>query len=228
MGATKIMVIRHAERPDTYYEGKQFHSLNPASDAAGTQFYGVNPAGNAAGKEGRKHLTTLGWQRAGALVPLFAEPWGPARGLAIPDHLFASDPEINSNIDDIDGPSQRPYETLMPIAAKLSKTIDTSYKKNEYGKMIAKALGKKGAVLIAWQHEDIPLVNKAEKKGISREILDQTGTSLGDFNIPKNWPKGPQGARYDLVFVFDRPSGEGQIQKFSLFGQMLLVGDAKP
>jgi len=228
MGATKIMVIRHAERPDTYYEGKQFYAANPAGDAAGKQFYGVNPAGDAAGKDGRKHLITLGWQRAGALVPLFAEPWRPADGLATPDHLFASDPEIDSNIDDVAGPSQRPCETLMPIAAKLGKKIDTSYTKDEYGRMVAKALGKKGVVLIAWQHEDIPLQNKAGKRGISQEILDQTGTPLGDFEIPKNWPKGPKGARYDLVFVFDRPSGEGRIQKFSLVGQMLLVGDAKP
>jgi hypothetical protein len=213
MGAIKIMIIRHAERPDTY-EGKQF--------------YGVNPTGDAAGKEGRKHLITLGWQRAGALVPLFSASWGLAQGLAIPDHLFASDPEINGNIDDVAGPSQRPYETLMPMAAKLGKRIDTSYKKDEYGKMVAKALGKKGAVLIAWQHEDIPLRNKAGKGGISQEILDQTGTPPGDFNIPKNWPKGPQGARYDLIFVFDRPSGEGPIQKFHLLGQMLLGGDDVP
>jgi hypothetical protein len=219
MGATKIMVIRHAERPGTYYEGKQFYRANPAGDSAGTRFYGVNPTGDAADKEGRKHLITLGWQRAGALVPLFVKPWGPADGLATPDHLFASDPDIKSNIDDVAGPSQRPCETLMPIAAKLRKRIDTHYKKNEYGKMIAKGLSKKGAVLIAWQHEDIPL--------LSQEILDQTET-LKDLNIPKKWPKGLQGPRYDLVFVFDRPSGEGRIKKFRLFGQMLLVGDAKP
>jgi hypothetical protein len=209
MGATKIMIIRHAERPDTY-DGKRF--------------YGVNSIGDAGDKKGRKHLITLGWQRAGALVPLFAKPWGPARGLATPDHLFASDPEINKNTDDIDGPSQRPYETLMPIAAKLPRTIDKSYKKDEYAKMVARALGKEGAVLIAWQHEDIPLQNKVGEKGISQEILDQTGTPLGNLNIPAKWPKG----RYDLVFVFDRPSGEGQIENFSLLGQMLLAGDLEP
>jgi hypothetical protein len=74
------------------------------------------------------------------------------------------------------------------------------------------------AVLIAWQRQDIP--------GISQSILTQTRTPLGTFNIPKTWPTDRRGAaRYDLVFVFDRPAGDGPIVKFSL-GQMLLAGDA--
>ena len=39
-------------------------------------------------------------------------------------------------------------------------------------------------------------------------------------------PSGVGAARYDLVFVFDRPAGDGPIEKFSLAGQMLLAGDA--
>jgi hypothetical protein len=74
------------------------------------------------------------------------------------------------------------------------------------------------AVLIAWQHQDIP--------GISQSILTQTRPLLGTFNIPKTWPTDRRGAaRYDLVFVFDRPAGDGPIEKFSL-GQILLAGDA--
>jgi hypothetical protein len=62
MGAVKIMVIRHAEKPGGYN---------------GAQYAGVNALGTVAGDLGAKHLVTLGWQRAGALVTLFAEPWGP-------------------------------------------------------------------------------------------------------------------------------------------------------
>ena len=50
---------------------------------------------------------------------------------------------------------------------------------------------------------------------------------LGTFNILKTCPTERRGAaRYDLVFVFDRPAGNGPIEKFSLVGQMLLAGDA--
>jgi hypothetical protein len=52
--------------------------------------------------------------------------------------------------------------------------------------------------------------------GISRSILTQTRTPLGTFNIPKTWPTDRRGAaRYDLVFVFDRPAGDGPIEKFT-------------
>ena len=215
MGATKIMVIRHAEKPGLY---------------ADTQYFGVNPTGDIAGEAGSKHLITTGWQRAGALVTLFAPPWGSKPGLATPASLFASDPESKSNGSDADdsGPSQRPYETLTPLAAVLNNlTIDVDFKKSHYDKMVAKALDQDGAVLIAWQHEDIALETKDGKPGISQVILDQTQTpAKNNFNIPKTWPKGPQGARYDLIFVFDRPTGKGPIKNFSLIAQMLLAGDA--
>jgi hypothetical protein len=79
-------------------------------------------------------------------------------------------------------------------------------------------------VLIAWQHEDIALTTKTGEPGISGEILTQTGAT-GTFNIPTSWPIGPAGARYDLVFVFDRPSGDGPITGFTLFAQQLMAGD---
>lgn len=114
------------------------------------------------------------------------------------------------------------------MAAKLGLTIDTHDKKSHYDKMVTKALDRDGAVLIAWQHEEIPLLTKDGQPGISQSILTQTQTSAGRFNVPKTWPNGPQGARYDLVFVFDRPAGKGPIEKFSLIAQTLLTGDAPP
>ena len=181
-----------------------------------------------AGANGSKHLITTGWQRAGGLVTLFAPPWGPKPGLDTPAHLFASDPESDSDDADDAGPSQRPYETLKAVAAKLGLTIDTHYKKSHYDKMVTKALDQDGAVLIAWQHEDIPLLTKGGQPGISQSILTQTQTPAGKFDIPQTWPNGPQGARYDLVFVFHRPAGQGPIEKFSLIAQMLLAGDTPP
>jgi hypothetical protein len=52
----------------------------------------------------------------------------------------------------------------------------------------------------------------------------QTGTT-GNFSIPSSWPRGTAGVRYDLVFVFDRPSGDGPITGFTLLAQQLLADD---
>src|ERR1700759_323207 len=148
MGATKIIVIRHAEKPGSYN---------------GVDYAGVNSLGTVAGEGGAKHLTTRGWQRAGALVTLFTPPWGPkAPLLATPTHLFASSPVATHGDDGTgdEGPSQRPFETLTPLAAKLSLTIDSSYHKNHHAKMVTSALACEGAVLVAWQHQDIALNTK--------------------------------------------------------------------
>ena len=213
MGATKIMVIRHGEKPGNY---------------DGAQYAGVNNLGTAAGDDGAKHLTTLGWERAGALVTLFAAPWGPKTPLlATPQFLFASDPIAKQSDDTSDeGPSERPYETLTALAAKLGLTTDTSHGKSHYAKMVTSALACDGAVLIAWQHEDIALTTKTGVPGISGEILTQTGTT-GTLNVSTSWPTGPAGARYDLVFVFDRPRGDGPITGFVLVPLLLMAGDLR-
>jgi hypothetical protein len=213
MGATKIMVIRHAEKPGSY---------------DGVSYFGVDDVGSVSGDAGKEHLVTLGWERAGALVGLFAPPHGPKTPqLATPQFLFASDPAAKADDDPQagdEGPSQRPYETLTALATKLGLAIDKSFRKKHYAKMVKAALACDGVVLIAWQHEDIALTTKTGDPGISQEILTQTGTS-GTFDIPASWPAGPAGARYDLVFVFDRPSGTGPITAFTLFPQQLLAGD---
>jgi len=219
MGATKIMVIRHGEKPGPYN---------------GQQYQGVDILGDMCGGSGAEHLVTLGWERAGGLVTLFAPPWG-SKGptLATPQFLFASNPTASEDADDTsegDGPSQRPYETITAVAAALGSggkamTIDQSFAKKDYKDMVAAAVACAGVVLISWQHEDIPWVDKKGKPGISQRILIETGTAGNPFKIPQSWPSGPAGARYDLVWVFDRPSGTGPITGFTLFAQMLLAGD---
>lgn len=44
--------------------------------------------------------------------------------------------------------------------------------------MVTSALACDGAVLIAWQHEDIALTAKTGSPGISGEILTPTGTTM--------------------------------------------------
>jgi hypothetical protein len=211
MGATKIMVIRHAEKPGNY---------------DGVRYSGVNNLGTIAGDNGKKHLVTRGWERAGALVTLFAPPWGPKTpSLATPQFLFASDPAAKNGDDTGDeGPSERPYETLTSLAARLGLNIDTTHRKSHYAEMVTAALACEGVVLIAWQHQDIALKTKAGAPGIGQKILTRTSTKQ-PFDVPVDWPTGSAGARYDLVFVFDRPRGIGPISDFAVVPQQLLAGD---
>jgi hypothetical protein len=196
-GATTIMVIRHAEKPDSYN---------------GAAYGGVSATGSA----DPKSLVTIGWERAGALVTLFAPPWGPKTPMLLqPGFIYAADPSEPADHTS-KTPSQRPYETITTVAAQLGLAPNTKHKKNDYVEMVAHALAKAGVVLICWQHEDIPLIGAS--------ILDQTGTT--EISIPTTWPVGPSGARYDLVWVFSRPSGSGPITGFSQVAQMLLPGDA--
>jgi|SRR5271157_234042 len=217
MGATKIMIIRHAEKPDTYCK---------------KAYSGVSQHGSKCGKAGDECLVTLGWERAGALVTLFASPWGPkqqsvpdASTLLTPTTLFASNPDKGKSTDTAakagssDEPSQRPFETLLAVAASLGTNcepmdINFDYAKSDYDTMVKTALACNGAILIAWQHEDI--------LSIGQSILKNTNTPAKDFPLPTSWP----GSRYDMVWVFDRPTGANQITGFSIFYQMLLAGDS--
>ncbi len=92
-GMLKIMIIRHAE--------KHQH---------GSHDRGVSEDGRPAHHE----LTVRGWQRAGALVHLFAPPGGLPDGSTIqtPRSIFASDATRDS-------PSLRAMHTAGPLAAAL-------------------------------------------------------------------------------------------------------------
>jgi hypothetical protein len=97
------------------------------------------------------------------------------------------------------------------VAAKLGLAIDTSFKKDKYKPMTDAALACDGMVLIAWQHQDIP--------AIGTHLLKRSGAS--GIALPTAWPQD----RYDLVWVFDRPSGSGPITAFTQVPQLLLAGD---
>jgi broad specificity phosphatase PhoE len=127
MPTTKIMVIRHAEKPN----GEP----------------GLMPDGG----ENAEALTATGWRRAEALVGLFDPPGGEfadAR-LATPATIFASG--VGHHRD-----SLRPQQTVTPLAAKLKYHIDTKYAKGDEARLVNEATRAGGVVLIAWQHEAIP------------------------------------------------------------------------
>jgi hypothetical protein len=128
--ATKIILLRHAEKP--------------AKDSAP---YGVTPAG----ERSKESLEVRGWQRAGALANLFApaDEHFENASLAKPQFLFASKPLRRKG-------SRRPIETITPLADKLAVRINSNFARNEYEGMIDEVHRCEGVVLICWQREYIP------------------------------------------------------------------------
>ena len=128
--ATKIMVIRHAEKP--------------AKDGAP---YGVTEKG----KRSSESLEVRGWQRAGALMNSFAPTQVHLQhdSLATPQFLYASKPLRRRG-------SRRPMETITPLADKLRTKINTTFARFEYARMIDDVISRNGVVLICWQREYIP------------------------------------------------------------------------
>jgi len=171
-----IMLIRHAEKPTG--------TLPPVGITAD----GTPSAGS---------LTVTGWTRAGALVALFAPPYGdPPPGLWRPTTIWAADPR--------EGAGQRPWQTVRPLAARLGITVETRFGKAQASDLAAALRDAHGIALVAWQHEEIPTIV----------------AHLGNVTPlpPTQWPE----ERFDLVWVFTRTDTGWA---FSQVPQLLLVGD---
>ena len=127
MPPSKIMLIRHAERPD------------PNGN------FGVT----IAGREDRRELSVRGWQRAGALISLFGPSVtrGSVSRLASPTAIFASRPTPNS---------VRPLHTVETLAQLLSIGIGVSYDNGDEAALVASALNAGGVVLVSWKHDALP------------------------------------------------------------------------
>ena len=178
---TKIMIIRHAEKPPT----------------PGAAPFGVT----ADGVQDGESLIIQGWQRAGALACLFAPSRGPLQDaeLAMPKFLFASESKSG-------GGSNRPLETITPLASKLGLTPKT-HKKSSLDKVAEEAMACGDVALISWQHEDIPAIANA--------IVGNSTT------VPQSWP----GHRFDIVWVFDLDRSS-KSYSFKQVPQRLLAGDS--
>jgi hypothetical protein len=201
MPASKIMLIRHAEKPgddsdkDEYDPGDY---IDPGDDTDGKKkkILGVDWYGN----NNKEELTARGWQRSGALVRLFA----PLNGnfvnpdLAQPNIIFAAGAPTKSD-------SMRPQHTVLELANLLGLTLQTGYLKGDETGLAKAAVAATGTVLIAWQHQDIPDIVNA--------IVGNKTT------CPQKW----HGKRFDLVWVLDAKSSGGW--SFTQVPQLLLSGD---
>jgi hypothetical protein len=174
--ADTILLIRHAEKPT----------------GSGVP-YGIT----ADGERSDGSLTVQGWTRAGALVELFDPAGGGVRaGLGKPGVVYAAKPNGDK--------SQRPSQTVTPVAARLGVDLQLAYAKGDEDKLVAELAGLHGVTLVSWQHEQIPAIVAA----------------LGAVQPapPKQWPDD----RFDVVWVFTRTSTGWT---FSQVPQLLLKGD---
>jgi len=135
MAASKIMIIRHAEKPSVD---------------------GTVGGVSAQGTQDPEELIVQGWQRAGALVRLFQPLNGQfvSARLATPNVIFASGLGHHSK-------SLRPQHTVLAVSNLLGLEIDTSHTKGDEADLVLDAMSTDGVVLIAWEHELIPTIANA-------------------------------------------------------------------
>ena len=194
----KVLIIRHAEKPPAKHEPP----------------YGVT----ADGDQDSKSLVVRGWHRAGALAALLAPPGSvfsnPA--LATPSIVYAARAreEGSPATDDAGSKSQRPLQTVAPLAAKLRLTVDLSFSKGDEAALAKDVLSRSGVVLICWQHERIC--------AISRHLV---AAAPPDEAIPAAWPD----ERFDVVWVFTPPGDSAGSHRWSFtqVPQQLLGGDTQ-
>lgn len=127
-----VMVIRHAEKPDSETDGV-----------------------DARGREDDGSLTPTGWDRAHRLVDLFDPAQGtPRPGLARPAAIYAAGATD-------EGKGQRTRETVAPLADRLGVTTDTSFGKGDEEDLVEHVITRPGPALISWQHGEIPSIADA-------------------------------------------------------------------
>jgi hypothetical protein len=144
MGASKIMIIRHAEKPDE----------------SGAQLLGVI----VDGQSDAESLSVQAWQRAGTLAGFFS-PTNAALaklGIAVPQVIFASDDKktksTTASPEKTGSHSKRPIETVTPLTARLGVPINPTWSLGQEPDLAKAAAASNGVVLICWQHQAIPAI----------------------------------------------------------------------
>jgi hypothetical protein len=178
----KIMVIRHAEK---HQHGS--HGRGITED----------------GLPSRHELTVRGWQRAAALVQLFAPADGtPPKHPAIqtPRSIFASDATKHS-------PSKRAMHTAGPLAAALGIPVNHHYAENEEAALAAAVTQAPSPVLIVWHHGHI-----------ARLVKEIAGPQLP---CPAHWPED----RFDVIWILERDAAGAGKWTFCQVAQCLFPDD---
>jgi hypothetical protein len=167
MSTLTILIIRHAEK-----QGESWPGSGLTSD----------------GLPDKKSLVIRGWQRAGSWCGLFGVGLG-GLDYPAPSVIYAADPNATSG----DDPSQRPYETVIPVAARLGLEVNTNFAVGQETQLVDTVLSQTGVALVAWEH-----------KAIVHAILPAIVKDQPVAGLPSKW----DGKRFDVVLRFDRTSPE--------------------
>jgi hypothetical protein len=128
MPPTKVMFIRHAEKPP---------------DAGGPPF-GFDVDGNSDSHS----LIARGWSRAGALVAFFTSPHPP---IEKPDYVFAAAPDTSHASPH----GQRPSQTVAPLCDVLGTQANQTYRVGHEAHLATAIKAESGVVLVSWEHHAI-------------------------------------------------------------------------
>ena len=169
MTATEILLLRHAEKPGKADGGPGF---------------------TPNGREDPKSLTIRGWQRAGALAVALAPTWSAGSDLPRPDRIHASAFRAGG------GHSRRPEQTVLPLAQKLSCSIDLTWalhQEDAFGAVLAR---QTGTVLVCWQHQGLAALARAI---VAPQRIEE---------LPADWV-WPED-RYDVIWSLRRNEPDGK------------------
>jgi hypothetical protein len=185
MSALTVLIIRHAEKPDEEWPG---------------------PGLSADGQPDKKSLVIRGWQRAGAWAALFGSS-SAVDGVPIPTVIYAANPGSGEEEE----PSQRPFETIKPLADRLHLAPITRWAQGQESQLAGELLDLTGTALVCWEH-----------KAIAAALLPAL---LGTQNLP-GVPSTWDGKRFDVVLRLDR-SVPGVPWSFRQQFPRLLAGDTE-
>jgi hypothetical protein len=184
MSVLTILIIRHAEKPRESWPGS-----------------GLTPDG----VPDEKSLVIRGWQRAGSWSALFGVGFR-SLDYPVPSVIYAADPKSTTG----DEPSKRPFETVIPLAARLGLTPNTTYAVGQEAQLAATIVRQTGVMLVSWEH-----------KAIARALLPAIANDQNLPGMPAKW----DGARFDVVLRFDRATPEAP-WSFRQLCPCLLSGDS--
>lgn len=185
-GALTLIIIRHGEKPKEIWPGP-----------------GLTPDG----APDAKSLVVRGWQRAGSWAALFGSGLGGA-DYPTPAAIYTGNTKISG-----EGISERPHETIIPLAARLGLTPNLTYRVGEEPALVAEITRLAGVVLVCWEHKMIG-------KAMLPALLG--GQQIAD--VPREWDSD----RYDVVLRFDREA-PGKPWRFrQLFPRLLSGNSATP